>query len=916
MLAEAEQLYRKILQVQPRHVDSLHLLGVAHHHRGAHEEAVRQIDLALKINPNFAAAHSNRGNALKELKRFDEALAAYDRALALDPKFADAPNNRGVVLHEQGRFEEALAAYDQAVWLKPDYAEAFNNRGNALKELNRLEEALKSFDRAIALKPDFAEAYNNRAAVLRDLKHIDAALASYDKAIALSPHDATAYSNRGAILANLNRYDDALASLDQALALGLDDAEAFYHRGNVLSSLKRYEAAVASYDQAIARRPNDAVTFNSRGVALAELKRFDEALASYDRAIVLKPDYVEAINNRGVANKLLKRFDAALADYDKALALAPDYPVAVSNRGNVLKELKRFDEALKCYDKAIGLKPDYAEAFNNRGITLNELRRFEEALAAYDRTIALKPDFAEAHVNRGIALNNLGRLDDAVTSFGQAIALKPDYAEAFYNRANTLNNLKRYDEAVLDCERALALKSDQKYVEGLRLQAKMQVCRWDGFEGDSSHLVRAITGGTHVAQPFTLLPIAAGPAVQRRCAELFIADRYPAAAPVWRGERYGHERIRVGYVSGDLREHPVAVLAAGLFEHHDRSRFETIAISFGSFEPDRMTERLKGAFERFIDVRGQGDREIAALLRELEIDIAVDLNGVTGDARPNIFAARPAPVQVNYLGYAGTLGANYWDYIVADRFVIPEELHDQYGEQVVSLPGSFMPNDDGRKISTQTPSRREAGLPEHGFVFCCFNNSYKFTPDAFEVWMRLLREVEGSVLWLSASNPGATQNLRREAEKRGVPAERLIFARRVASNEDHLARLKLADLFLDTLYYNAHTTACDALWAGLPLITHPGQTFASRVAGSLLTAVGLPELIAPSLAEYEALALQLAREPEWLAAIREKLVRNRTIYPLFNTDRFTRHMEAAYRTMWERAQRGEPPQSFAVDPGT
>jgi predicted O-linked N-acetylglucosamine transferase (SPINDLY family) len=425
----------------------------------------------------------------------------------------------------------------------------------------------------------------------------------------------------------------------------------------------------------------------------------------------------------------------------------------------------------------------------------------------------------------------------------------------------------------------------------------------------------AIANGNYAAQPFILLPICASTQIQRKCAELFVGDRYPAsAAPLWRGERYAHERIRVGYVSGDLREHPVAVLAAGLFEHHDKTRFETIAISFGAFDPDRMTARLKGTFERFIDVRGRGDREIAALLRDLEIDIAVDLNGFTGDARPNIFAARPAPVQVNYLGYAGTLGSNYWDYIVADETVIPAASQGDYAEKVVYLPGSFMPNDDSRKISTATPSRTQAGLPEHGFVFCCFNNSYKFTPDVFDIWMRLLHQVEGSVLWLSASNESATQNLRLEAGQRGISPERLIFASRVASNEDHLARLRLGDLFLDTLYYNAHTTACDALWAGLPVLTHPGLTFASRVAGSLLNAVGLPELMAPSLEDYEALALKLAREPERLAAIKDRLVRQRATYPLFDTARFTRQMEAAYRTMWERAQRGEPPKSFAVAP--
>jgi predicted O-linked N-acetylglucosamine transferase (SPINDLY family) len=350
-----------------------------------------------------------------------------------------------------------------------------------------------------------------------------------------------------------------------------------------------------------------------------------------------------------------------------------------------------------------------------------------------------------------------------------------------------------------------------------------------------------------------------------------------------------------------------------LFEHHDKSRFETIAVSLSPDQKDRMSERLKASFDRFIDASTKSDQEVAALLRDLEVDIAVDLNGFTGGARSDIFASRAAPVQVNYLGYAGTLGKNYWDYIVADRFVISEDRQADYAEKVVYLPDSFMVNDDNRKIAEHAPSRQAAGLPEDGFVFCCFNNSYKFTPDVFDVWMRLLHAVEGSVLWLPETNASATKNLQAEADKRGVAPERLIFAPRVPSNEEHLARLRLADLFLDTLYYNAHTTACDALWAGLPILTCPGQTFASRVAGSLLSAVGLPELITPSLADYEALALKLARDPVQLAAVKDKLARHRTTYPLFNTERFTRHLEAAYTAMWERSQRGQPPQSFVVN---
>jgi predicted O-linked N-acetylglucosamine transferase (SPINDLY family) len=394
-----------------------------------------------------------------------------------------------------------------------------------------------------------------------------------------------------------------------------------------------------------------------------------------------------------------------------------------------------------------------------------------------------------------------------------------------------------------------------------------------------------------------------------------VRNKYPPRpAPIWRGERYGHARIRIAYLSADLNDHPVAHLAAGMFARHDRSRFETFAISLDPDKPGEMRDRLKGLFDRFIDANPMSDEQVAGLVRDLEVDIAVDLTGFTKGLRPSIFAQRPAPVQVNYLGFAGTLGQDYWDYIVADRFVIPEESRAHYAEKVVYLPDTFMVTDSDRGISRQVPSRAQAGLPENGFVFSCFNNTYKLTPDLFDVWMRLLREVEGSVLWLSKGNAVALGNLRREAEKRGVAGERLVFASRVVGIENHLARLGLADLFLDTLYYNAHATAGDALRAGVPVLTCPGATFASRVAGSLVSAVGMPELITATLADYEALALRLARDPERLAAMRQKLARNLQSFPLFDTERFTRHIEAAYTEMWQRAERGERPQSFAVAP--
>ena len=441
----------------------------------------------------------------------------------------------------------------------------------------------------------------------------------------------------------------------------------------------------------------------------------------------------------------------------------------------------------------------------------------------------------------------------------------------------------------------------------------MRICDWGDLGRDWSRLRAGVQAGKRCATPFALLPTNASSAEQLLSARIWTADKNPPATnPVWRGERYHHERIRIAYLSADFHDHPMAILMAGLFEQHDRSRFETIALSFGADPQNEMRSRLKGAFERFIDVRQVSDREIAELMRELEVDIAVDLMGFTAGSRTGIFAFRPAPIQVNYLGYAGTLGADYIDYILADRMVVPEAQQVHYAEKLVYLPDTFQVNDSGRRIADRSPTRAQAGLPGQGVIFCSFNNNFKITPDVFDVWMRLLGEVKGSVLWLQQSNEAAAGHLKHEAARRGVAPDRLIFAPRTTLLEDHLARYRLADLFLDTLPYNAHTTASDALWAGLPVLTCMGATFAGRVAASLLNAVGLPELITHSLQDYEGLALKLATDSGLLAEMRAKLQINISACSLFDTNRFRKRLEAAYQTMWEKWQTGDNPASFAV----
>jgi protein O-GlcNAc transferase len=670
--------------------------------------------------------------------------------------------------------------------------------------------------------------------------------------------------------------------------------------------------AESLYKRVLALDKKQSPALQMLGLLNGQLGNLAEAERLFRNALSINPNDPRCHFNQGNALFGLQRFDEALAAFDKALALNPGFAVAHLNRGSILLQCKRFEDARASYDSAITANPNYAAAYCNRGNALEQLNRFAEALASADKALAIEPGNAEFHASRSNILHRLGRFDDALVSVNQALAISPDKAEFHDNRGNILSDLKRHDEAFAAYEQAFRLKPDLEYVEGNRLFAKMLICNWSNLDAEASHLVAGVTAGKPVTRPFTFLAVPASPAAQTKCAQLFMDHEFPPARPLWTGQRYRHDRIRLAYLSADFREHPVSHLLAGMFERHDRKRFETIAVSFGAANPSKMRKRLENAFERFIDVRDKSDADVAKLLHDGEVDIAIDLMGPTQHARPAILAHRPAPIQGIYLGYAGSSGAEYIDYLIADRVVIPQDERQFYREKVVYLPDTFMGTDATRKIADRTPSRAQQGLPETGIVFCSFNNSYKITRAVFDMWMRLLRALEGSVLWLSRTNDSAVTHLQREAQARNVAADRLVFARRVELNEDHLARYRLADLFLDTLPFGGHSTASEALWAGVPVVTCLGSTYSERVAASLLNAVGLPELVADSLPAYEALALKLARNSELLASVRAKLARNRDCFPLFDTERFTRHLEAAYANMWERYQRAEPPAHITV----
>jgi predicted O-linked N-acetylglucosamine transferase (SPINDLY family) len=744
-------------------------------------------------------------------------------------------------------------------------------------QAGRAAEAAELLARAVAARPDRADAHNNRGNVLRDLGRPAEALTSFDRALTFRPASAEALTNRGNALRDLGRHAEAMASYDRALAHKPEHVAAWNNRGGALRALGRRAEALASYDRALSLQPGLADAHSNRGALLSELGRHDEAVAACDRALAARPDNVAAHVNRGVALRALARHAEALASFDRALALAPGSAAAWNNRGAMLNDLGRAAEALASCEQALEADAAHADAWNGRGVALRALKRFAEALASYDRAVAARPDYAEAH----------------------------------YNRANVLTDLERHAEALASYEAARQVDPDCPYLLGDWLHARMRVCDWDGIEAQFATLAQRVARGERASPPFPLVALPASPAVQRTAAETWVRDRHPPLAAAMASPPRDCSPIRLGYFSADLHEHATMRLMAELFECHDRRRFELTAFSFGPETGDPMRGRARAAFDRFVDVRGMSDESIAALAQAAGIDIAVDLKGFTRDARPGVFARRAAPVQVSYLGYPGTMGAPYIDYLVADATLVPEADRGFYCEKIVCLPDCYQVNDTRRGCGDAVPARDTLGLPAGGFVYCCFNSSYKITPATFDGWMRILGAVDGSALWLLADNDLALANLRAQAARRGIDPARLVFAPRLPQRE-HLARQLAADLFLDTLPCNAHTTASDALWAGLPVLTCVGDTFAGRVAASLLGALRLPELVATTADQYEARAIAFAQAPARLQELRAHITASRTSSPLFDCARFARRLEAAFEAMHARRVAGLPPEHIVV----
>ena len=813
-IQEAERRYQQVLAKDPRHADSLHLLGVIASQSGRHDLAIDLISKAVGVNAMVDAYHANLGLAFQELRRLDEAIASYQRALGLKSVFPEVLyNNLGNALRGQGRLDEAVANLRQAIALKADYPEAHTNLGNALHQQGQLDEAMACHRQAIALRPNLPHAHS--------------------------------------------------------------------HLGNVLGDLGRWE----------------------------------DAIACHRKALEIWPDYPEAHTNLGTALQLQGLLSEAIASHRRAITLKPGLTEAHINLGNSLRDQGQLGDAAACFNRALGLSPNHPIAYNGLGDVLWRQGRMNEAIASLRKAIEVDPAYPEGYSNLGNVLREQGQLAEAETCLRQAIALKPSLREAHSNLGNVLWGMGRVEEAIASLRRAVELTPDSLEDMSLLAYLRRQICDWDGVDSD---IARALDLAEHSAQampPFIFLTLSSSPDLHLACARRWaakIANAAPRAFTHARPE--AKSKIRLGYLSADFRTHPVASLVVELIEKHDRSRFEVVGYSYGPDDGSEIRQRLVRAFDIFVDARDLAHEVLAQQIYDDGVDILIDLTGYTNMTRTAVLVGRPAPIQVNYLGYPGTMGADFVDYILVDSFVAPADQQVYFTEKLVHLPHCYQPNDSKRAIAETTPTRADCGLPDDAFVFCCFNNAQKITPQTFDLWMRILSVIPNGVLWL-LGNDSVTRNLEKQAVARGVDPARLVFAAHMAAPE-HLARHRLADLFLDTLPYNAHTTASDALWAGLPVLTLVGNSFAGRVAGSLLQAIGLPELMTDSEEHYLALAVELASNPIRLGQIRQKLADYRLTTPLFDIDRFTQGIEAAYAKMWQGWLMGESPMSFTVPPSS
>jgi predicted O-linked N-acetylglucosamine transferase (SPINDLY family) len=680
---------------------------------------------------------------------------------------------------------------------------------------------------------------------------------------------------------------------------------------NFFNNKKFYEVVKLSEEHLKISEKNHSI-WNIYAAANEELGKLDDALIGYQRAITLNPNDPEYYNNMGILLEKREEFDDAIISYNKALSIKPDYVEANYNLGNAFKKLGEIEAATFYFKKAISYNANYTQAYNNLGNILHQEGRIDEAIRMFQKAISINPSLAETYCNLGYAFIEKNNINKAILALKKSIHLNPNFFQSYLNLGNIFSDEDQIINAIDMYNKALSIKPDFELVRSKRLHQLANICNWKAIEEDRLFISQLGTQ-KQFTTPWSLLSLEDNPQNHRKRSEIFAKIKFPQKSiPFIAPISKFNKRIRVGYFSSDFYDHATMSLISKVFSLHNREKFEIYIYSYDLDKKDEIKTNLIKSVDVFDDVSLMSDKDIALLARQDQIDIAVDLKGYTRNNRSGILAYRAAPIQVNYLGYPGTMGTDFIDYLIADSTIIPKEYRDYYSEKIIYMPHSYQPTNNSRLISPKVVTKSDMGLPEDSFIFCCFNNSYKITSIEFDIWMRLLKKVDGSVLWLLQTNEWAEINLKKEAEKREVNPDRIIFAKKIAQSE-HLARQKLADLFLDTFNVNAHTTASDALWGGLPVLTMIGKGFPARVAASLLNALGLPELITDNEKDYEYLALELASNPEKLTKIKNKLIMNRMSKPLFNTEIYTKHLENGYQQVYQNYIEGNKPKTININ---
>lgn len=906
---EAQEICDQVYETDAFRTDNLLLLGAVHFQLANYSESIFYNQQCIRVDPSFAEAYSNLGNALKELGDIRASIQFYNKAIRLKPRYSDAYNNLACAYLQNGELEQAMETYQMALVLNPTLVDAHSNLGNLCKAKGDMDSAKKCFLEAIRIKPDFAIAWSNLAGVFKHEGQVATAVAYYKEAVRLSPEFADAHSNLGNALKEQGEIDDAIASYQTAIKLRPDFAVAHGNLATCHYDRGEYQEAIRNFKYAIQLEPGFPDAYNNLGNAYRELGQLDEAINSYRSCLRLKQDHPHAYNNLGNAMKDKGLVKESIHCYVTAIRLMPHFAAAHSNLGIVLKEQGKVDQALAHYHEAIAIEPLFADAYSNLGNAYKDTGKLEEAIKCYSTAIRLRPDFADAHANLGFALKDCGQLLESIESLERSLQLRPDYPEAFANLVH----------------------------------AKCLVCDWSTYDTDLARLSQLLEQqlmDSEGAKGITLglLPL---PAVQpfhtlsypfALSEQLQIARRYAARYKVnvslvekhyrWQ-PRLKSMRIKVGYLSADFGNHPVSHLMQSVFRLHDRSRFEVTCYALNAADESSWRRTVESESEYFKDVSQLHHGDVAQLIQNDGIHILVDLTGYTKGAKTEVLALRPCLVQMSMMGYAGTSGADYMDYLIADPTSIPEESRSYYSEKILYMPHCSMVNDhrqcarfvlEGPKPSSIPiqVSRQQYGLSEDSFVFCNFSQAYKIDPILFETWMNILKRVPNSVLWLLRFPGQAESNLLDAAKERGVREDQLHFTDTVPKDE-HLLRGFLADLCLDTVVCSGAATAMDILWSGTPMLTIEGDRMSARVGSSVLRAIGMDELVTTSMQAYEELAIALATDSDRLFEIRKKIENSRDSCALFDTERWVRNLEAGFEEAQRKQDIGMPPVDIRIE---